>query len=94
MAVGNGKLYLANTDYSSFEMTYLTYDLTTKETAQFIEAPMNGLPYQIAVDSETGDVLVGLTNWTNPGFVFRYSSDGELLHEYGVGLNPGTIVVR
>lgn len=55
----------------------------------------NTLYYGLAVDPVSGDIyLADAIDYQQPGIVRRYSSEGELINEFYVGITPGNFCFK
>ncbi len=66
-----------------------TYDATTEESSAFIadgESVLN--TYSLSLDTESGEVYLGISDYYNTGDVYVYNAEGELQNSISAGLNP------
>lgn len=106
MAAGDGVLYLVDsrTDYSAWPATstvntFYSYDIKTGRVINesFLKnAPAELLSssiYMMAVDDETGDIYIGVTDYSRNGNMYRFRKDGTFVEKFDCGgLNPRTAV--
>ena len=104
MAKGNNDLiYLVDTksDWSTgvTENTLFSYNTKTQQlnNESFLKnAPkevLTGNIYMIATDEDTNEIYVGITDYTNPGTVYRFDGNGNLKESFSAGgINPNTMV--
>lgn len=89
------------TDWTTYESvtTYRSYDLGTGQiiSDSFISAPLPAAPTAIQC-APNGEILVmsqlSTFDYTSPGFVYRYDSQGNYIAEYTVGTAPCGILFK
>ena len=91
------KLLVINsvTDWNTYETTttYNLYDTHTGELLRenFIDAPLPAMPIAIQC-APNGDIFItsqlSLYDYTSPGLLYHYNSDGSFIAKYGVGTSP------
>ena len=104
MAEGNGDLiYLVDTksDWAAgtTENKLFSYNTKTHQinNQSFLtNAPKeitNGNIYMIAVDDDTDEIYVGVTDYATPGTIYRFDSNGNLKDTFSAGgVNPNTMI--
>ena len=91
------KLYVINatTDWDTYETinTYKLYDTDTCELLRekFIDAPQPAMPIAIQC-APNGDIFItsqlSLYDYTSPGLLYHYDSEGQFIAKYSVGTSP------
>ena len=85
---GEGEtLYYLNGGYNNLNMYKMSVDAEQLPDTAFIASEGRWL-YNLTVDPENGDIFVTEAQPTSNGKLYRYSSEGNLLGTYGVGIFP------
>ena len=97
------KLYVINatTDWDTYETinTYNLYDTDTCELLRenFIDAPQPAMPIAIQC-APNGDIFItsqlSLYDYTSPGLLYHYDSEGRFKAKYSVGTSPCGILFK
>lgn len=103
ITVQGNKLYVINatTDWDTYETinTYKLYDTDTCELLRenFIDAPQPAMPIAIQC-APNGDIFItsqlSLYDYTSPGLLFHYNSEGQFVAKYSVGTSPCGILFK
>ncbi|MBQ0063726.1 MAG: hypothetical protein KBS94_06855 [Prevotella sp.] len=99
-AINGNRIYYIDTPFDGSSATYGVYDLTAKQTMPFIEGKEIEYPSDIAADPVTGDVFMtayhlsqyGYGDYSAPGYVVRYTSEGKYCTKYDVGVGPHRMI--
>ncbi|MCL1937203.1 MAG: hypothetical protein FWF52_02265 [Candidatus Azobacteroides sp.] len=91
--IENGFAYYFDVVYtleSTTDITYGKYDLNGKTVSSFISdtGAIKNIPYGIGINSYTKDFYIADSDWTNPGKVYIFNSEGKKINELNVGINP------
>lgn len=105
VAAYGSRLYVLNnyTDWSAnppvSTLSYAAYDIQTGNclTDQLLEGqPLPEAPTFIAVHPVSGEVYVGSSaaayDYTSPGYLYRYTSEGKFIAKYNAGVAPCAVV--
>lgn len=88
------KAYIYNFDYdASWQATnkkIIVYDLKNEKTENenIISTTIDKTPYGIDVNPVTGDIYLGVTDYSNMGKVYCFGNDGKEKFTFTAGLNP------
>lgn len=103
MAEGsNDRIFLVKVEYDANWQPankFFSYNAKTRQLDEqsFLKnAPaevVSGNVYMISVDDDTDEIYVGVTDYTNPGTVFRFDRDGNFVEKFTAGgINPNCMV--
>ena len=104
MAVGHSVLYTLNvqSDYVNNTATVTSAAIDTR-SGNVVKAPLfnedeePASPVSIQVDTENGVLYVcadrGPMDYDKSGLLFRYNTQGELLHRFEVGIHPCGVIL-
>ena len=103
MAVGNGKVYLLNsdTDWNTYQTvnSFFSYDIAsaTLSTSSFLTNAPSALSssniYMMSVNPNNGDIYIGTTDYYSNGEIYRFTKDGSYVGSFSSGgVNPSTAV--
>ena len=94
LSMGSGdKLYIISTEYDeqwNMIAKYYVYETKSEQLSEFItDGTTIPNPYHISADRVSGNIYIGSSDYVNRGDMYIYSSEGKLLHQFGVsGINP------
>lgn len=103
ITVQGNKLFVihAQTNWATYETinTYNLYDTQTGELLRenFIDEPLPAMPITIQC-APNGDIFItsqlSLLDYTSPGLLFHYNSEGQFIAKYSVGTSPCGILFK